>query len=305
MDITIVIPAYNRKALLKHALGSILRSPVKDVPVIVVDNGSTDGTVEFLDSFTATHPTVSYETETTKGACAARNKGLSLVKTTWVYFFDSDDEFDDIPHEWDYTADLIAFPTRQKQENKITTRAYKPVTDPAVHILSGMLNTASMIFRTSWLKEIGGWNTSCPVWNDWELGTRALIAGPKMQWLTGRTYHVLTIHPDSLTGPSFKSRYKLQLQSLLQALNYTGTTDAITAARCRKALLLRTYILSGKLLYEGDKKASAYCRSFIQDNFGKKTDGHMAGWFLEQYTAMGGRGAWKIAVWIITRKNNS
>ena len=161
MDITIVIPVYNRKALLKHTLESIMRSPMAGVPVIVVDNGSTDGTRDMVSAFCQSHPNVTLATEPERSAAAARNKGLSMVTTAWVYFFDSDDEFEDIPHRWDETAQLIAFPTRQKVEGKVSVRAYKPVCDPAVQILSSMLNTISMIFRTSWLKEIGGWNTAC------------------------------------------------------------------------------------------------------------------------------------------------
>lgn len=302
MDITVVIPTFNRKALLKHTLDSIMRSPVAGLPVIVVDNGSTDGTDKFLEEYCAVHPSVTAVSQQERGAAAARNKGLAMVNTTWVYFFDSDDEFEDIPHKWNQSVDMIAFPTRQKIENKISVRAYKPVSDPAVHILNGMLNTLSVIFRTSWLKGIGGWNNTCRIWDDWELGARALMAKPRLQWLTDKPYHTIKIHSDSLTGPSFKSRYKLQLQAIGQAVKDTSATDAHTKARCRKALMLRTYILSGKLLYEGDKKASSECRQYIKETFGKKPDGTFWGLLLEQYTALGLRGAWKIAVWHMTRK---
>ena len=302
MDITIVIPVYNRKALLKHTIDSIMRSPWAAAPIIVVDNGSTDGTDKFLETYCAAHPTVSSCNESVRGAASARNKGLSLVKTGWVYFFDSDDEFEDIPHEWDHSVDMVAFPTRQRVENKVSVRAYKPVSDPAVQILNGMLNTISMIFRTAWLRKIGGWNTSCPVWDDWELGIRALIAQPRLQWITSKTYHTVKVHSDSLTGPSFKSRYKLQLEAIGQAVSDTDLADTHTAERCRKALMLRTFILSGKLLYEGDKKASAQCRAFISEHFGRRPDGAVFGRLLEQYTALGMRGAWQLAVRYMTNK---
>lgn len=304
MDITIVIPTYNRKALLKHTLGSIMQSPVSDARIIVVDNGSTDGTQAFLGEYCATHTTVTTATETERCAAAARNKGLSLVRTAWVYFFDSDDEFEDMPHEWDTSADMVFFPTRQKVEERTTTRVYKPVPDPALHILNGMLSTQSMIFRTSWLKEIGGWNTACKVWDDWELGARALMSSPRIEWITGKTYHTINVHPDSLTGSNFRSRYNLQLEAIGQVNDCIRNAGAQEAARCRKALMLRTYILSGRLLYEGDRKASLQCRQFIQDNLGKETGGRMVGWFLEQYTALGLRGAWRIAVRAVGKNKN-
>ncbi|MBO7114400.1 MAG: glycosyltransferase family 2 protein [Bacteroidaceae bacterium] len=303
MDLTIVIPSYNRKALLRHTLSSIKRSPVAGVPIVVVDNASTDGTAEFLESYCSQNPDIRSVFEPNRNAAAARNRGLSMVSTRWVYFFDSDDEFEDIPHEWDDKAQLIAFPTRQKVEGKVSVRAYKPVSDPAVQILNSMLNTISMIFRTSWLKGIGGWNTDCHIWDDWELGCRALMASPSMQWITGKAYHTIKVHPDSLTGPNFSSRYKPQLDTIRQVLDDIHNTDTPDAARCRKALMLRTYILSGKLLHEGERKGSALCRTFIDESFGARPDGWILGRILEQYTAMGGRGAWRLAIWKMKRKS--
>ena len=301
MDITIVIPVYNRRRLIRHTLESIRRSPMGDVPVIVVDNGSTDGTLELLQEYSAAHPQVSITHEPVRGAATARNKGLSLVTTTWVYFFDSDDEFEDIPHSWSGDSDLIAFPTRQCSEGKTTVRAFRESSDPAVHILNGMLSTQSMIFRTSWLKGIGGWNTACRIWDDWELGIRTLLAKPKIQWITGKAYHTINVHSESLTGPSFKSRYKLQLEAIDQALIDTEQAEASIRTKCRKALMLRTYIISGQLLYEGDRKASAECRQFIIDKFGKNPSGTRLGGFLELYTSFGLRGAWRIALRNITK----
>lgn len=298
MDITIVIPTYNRKALLKHTLATLLRSPSGSVPVIVVDNGSTDDTMSFLQEFTSSHPTVTAVVERESGAAAARNRGLSLVQTRWVYFFDSDDEFEDIPHQWDSTAQLIVFPTRQRVDGKTSVRTYRATANPALHILNSMLNTQCMIFRTEWLKEIGGWNTSCRIWDDWELGVRALLHTPQLQWITDRPYHTARVHSDSLTGPSFKSRYKMQLEAIGEALKETSVArEAHIRHNCIKALMLRTYILSGKLLYEGDKKAAHECHTFISKNFDKQMGGGCIGYLLEQYTAMGGRGAWRIASW--------
>ena len=69
MDITIVIPVYNRKALLKHTIDSIMRSPWAAAPVIVVDNGSTDGTDKFESkSYTAAGQTTPLKIEISEDA---------------------------------------------------------------------------------------------------------------------------------------------------------------------------------------------------------------------------------------------
>ena len=129
------------------------------------------------------------------------------------------------------------------------------------------------------------------------------MASPSMQWITGKAYHTIKVHPDSLTGPNFSSRYKPQLETISQVLNDLRNTDSLTQARCRKALMLRTYILSGKLLHEGERKGSILCRTFIDDSFGARPDGWIMGRILEQYTAMGGRGAWRLAIWKMKRKS--
>lgn len=302
MDITIVIPVLNRKALLRRTLESIKRSPLGTVPVIVADNGSSDGTLEFLSEYVQSNPHVRFVEEPVRSAAAARNRGLSMATTTWVYFFDSDDEFEDIPHSWNQDNDLICFPTRQKRENKIKVRSYIPTADPAVQITNSMLNTISMIFRTSWLKSIGGWNADCKVWDDWELGTRALIAAPKMQWITEKAYHTVNIHTDSITGPSFKSRYKHQLNTISHVINSIQTCAPQVRERCTRAIVYRICILRGKLLYEGDKKAAAECSRFLKEEFNARPTGIVLGKILEFYTSLGGPGAWRLALNDIKKK---
>lgn len=296
MDISVVIPVYNRKALMRHTLECIRRSPVWPVNVIAVDNGSNDGTAEMLAGYAASCPELTVLHEPERNAAAARNLGLSKVRTEWVCFFDSDDEFTGLPESWDREADLIAIPIMQKFNGRTSVRAYKTSADPAVHITNSMLNTPSMIFRTSWLKEIGGWNRECSIWDDWELGARALMASPRLQWIEDRPYHIINIHDNSLTGPSFKSRYRKQLNTLRIVSDEAARCSQPMRDRCLKALMLRTFILAGKLLEEGDSKAAGECRSFISEVFPGKPDGYRMGRILEWYTSIGGRGAWKIAI---------
>lgn len=296
MDVSVVIPVLNRKALMRHTLECIRRSSIWPVRILAVDNGSTDGTLEMLESYAASCPQLTVLQESERNAAAARNLGLSHVSSEWVYFFDSDDEFTELPCHWDTSSDLIAIPVTQKVNGHASVRRYKPVNDPAVHITNSMLNTPSMIFRTSWLKEIGGWNSSCTIWDDWELGARALMASPRMQWIEGKSFHLINVHDDSITGPSFKSRYRKQLDTLKIVSDEAAQCPSPVRDRCLKALLLRTFILSGKLLDEGDRKAAQECHRFISETFPGKPDGYRLGRFLEWFTSMGARGAWQIAL---------
>lgn len=90
MRISVIVPTFNRAALLRRALGSILNqtSPVDEV--IVVNDGSTDNTADVVRSF---GQAVRYVHQANSGVSAARNRGLREVKFEWVAFLDADDEW--------------------------------------------------------------------------------------------------------------------------------------------------------------------------------------------------------------------
>ncbi|MBQ9362140.1 MAG: glycosyltransferase family 2 protein [Bacteroidaceae bacterium] len=294
MDITIVIPVYNRKTYIEKTLESIPDS----YPVILVDNGSIDGSLELCTALAKERANTQVTTEQTPGAAAARNKGLSLCTSKWVYFFDSDDIFTGLPTTWDEENDLICIPTQQKIGEKLQTRAYEPVSTPHTHILNSMLNSVSMIFRTDFLRDMGGWNTQCLIWDDWELGLRCLLKAPKIQWITEKAYHIILIHPDSLTGPDLSSRTERILTVLDIAFNNIYDLQPQNK-RAFASLFYRCYILCGQMQQEGDAHAAQKIRAFIYDKFRVNKQSHQMGKLLEWGAKKGIRGMWKIALWVV------
>ncbi len=89
-DITVVIPTYQREASIARAVMSALGQAPVAPSVIVVDDGSTDGTAEILRGFGDRIRVLSKENA---GVSLARNAGIELVNTPWVAFLDSDDAF--------------------------------------------------------------------------------------------------------------------------------------------------------------------------------------------------------------------
>lgn len=87
--ISVVIPTRNRAKQVKQAVFSVLAQTEKDLEVIVVDDGSTDGTPAALRQIQDAR--LRYVRQEHAGACAARNKGVSLARGTYVAFQDSDD----------------------------------------------------------------------------------------------------------------------------------------------------------------------------------------------------------------------
>lgn len=89
--VSVVIPTYERAEVLPRALESALSQTVRDLEVIVVDDGSTDDTPEVVRS--VGDDRVRYERlDANRGANAARNRGIELGAGRFVSFLDSDDE---------------------------------------------------------------------------------------------------------------------------------------------------------------------------------------------------------------------
>ena len=297
MDITIVIPIYNRKDYIRKTLESI----DEKYPLILVDNGSTDGSFELCSEIVSQRKHTILVTEPKPGAAAARNKGLSMCQTRWVYFFDSDDIFTGLPMSWNVDSDMVFFPTCIDVNGQLRTRGYQVPAAPHVHILNSMLNTQGMIFRTEFLRVLGGWNESCLLWDDWELGLRVLLHHAKADYVTKQPYHVISLHSDSITGDSLSSRADRIITTMGIAFDdiFNSAVEGKERQKAFAALFYRCYILSGKMLMEGNAESSAKIDAFIYDRFRVNRQSHMMGQMLRWATAKGGRGVWRIALRIV------
>ena len=89
-EISVVIPTLNRCFTLQRAIESVLQQALMPCEVIVVDNGSSDGTLDLIKSKS---PTVRILHEKKIGVSAARNRGIKAAQGRWVALLDSDDEW--------------------------------------------------------------------------------------------------------------------------------------------------------------------------------------------------------------------
>ncbi|HEY5469035.1 MAG TPA: glycosyltransferase family A protein [Bacteroidales bacterium] len=92
-EISVVIPTYNRSAILQRAINSIVSQTFKDWELIVVDDCSTDNTFDIVKLFTEDDKRIKYhKLERNSGANAARNLGIKFANADIISFLDSDDE---------------------------------------------------------------------------------------------------------------------------------------------------------------------------------------------------------------------
>lgn len=90
-DISVIVPVFNTEEFLAECLDSILQQPGVDLEVIIVNDGSTDGSVDIIKKYMSQDERIKYFYQSNQGLSVARNTGLKLATGNYVLFVDSDD----------------------------------------------------------------------------------------------------------------------------------------------------------------------------------------------------------------------
>lgn len=90
---SIIITTYNRVALLKRALDSLVVQTETDWEAIIIDDGSTDGTYDQIKPYLDIYPKIRYIKQSNQGTVSAKNAGIVSARGTFITFLDSDDEY--------------------------------------------------------------------------------------------------------------------------------------------------------------------------------------------------------------------
>lgn len=88
MKVSIIIPAYNCEKYIRRCLDSVIEQEGAEKEIIVINDGSTDGTGEILDSY---GDKIVLKTTENRGSSSARNTGIDMISGDYVMFLDSDD----------------------------------------------------------------------------------------------------------------------------------------------------------------------------------------------------------------------
>lgn len=93
--VSLIIPIYNSEAFLEKCLSSAVSQTLGEIEIILVDDGSSDGSFAIIDSFAENDPRIKVFKQQNKGPGAARNLGLRMASGEFVAFMDSDDWIDE------------------------------------------------------------------------------------------------------------------------------------------------------------------------------------------------------------------
>lgn len=101
--ISVIVPLYNKESIIERSLNSVLSQDYNDYELIVVDDGSTDNSVEIIRAIQ--DPRIQLISQENGGPSSARNTGVKHAEGDWIMFLDADDEL--LPGALNHFAKLI------------------------------------------------------------------------------------------------------------------------------------------------------------------------------------------------------
>ncbi len=103
MGISVIIPLFNRENYIGETIDSVLNQSFTDFEIIIVDDGSTDKSIEIVQSFHDSR--IQWITQCNQGVSCARNNGVKIARHDLIAFLDSDDQWEkDFLHWIDYLS---------------------------------------------------------------------------------------------------------------------------------------------------------------------------------------------------------
>ena len=155
--VSIIVPVYNVKDYLEQCLLSVIYQTLLDIEIIVIDDGSNDGSELICDVFGEKDSRITVIHKENQGLSAARNDGLNLAKGDYVMFVDSDDwvepDFCATPYQVakDTNAEIVVFQRTWHSGNEIKCQAPFPKEGivPKNEVLADLWNLVGVV---SWNK---------------------------------------------------------------------------------------------------------------------------------------------------------
>lgn len=223
--VSIIMPVYNSKKFLREAIESALSTSTTEIELIIVDDGSTDGSREIA----ASYQSVRIIKQERSGACKARNVGIKHATGEFVKFLDSDDVLEPtlvskqvaLLHNLDKKFILysdIRFFDNISGEDRVHVVDLNKNGDQLLQLLRSNIQTSAPLHRRASLLEIGGFDERLLKAQEYNLHLRLSMAGYKFLRLPGIVTHVREHDdPNRITNQrvSHEARENAELRSTI------------------------------------------------------------------------------------------
>lgn len=211
LPIAVVIPCYNSKDWIVRTISSVLSQGYPNLRLIVVDDGSTDGSAEKVLAF---GDRVTLLTGPNQGPCHARNKGMRIALkggATHILFLDADDLLEGQMLDGaasvatDTGADIVLSDMHRLDDQGVRHERfiYSDIVRPE-QFFEGWMSArhfapASILWKISFVEKIGGWDESITHADDTDICLRAMFYDPLIMKNDQGAAIYVSINPDSLS----------------------------------------------------------------------------------------------------------
>ncbi len=228
MTLAVVIPLYNAAPWIGRTIRSVLDQNCPGVSVIVVDDGSTDGSLAALAAF---HDQITLEAGPNRGACHARNCGLALAEAQsaeYILFLDADDYLEglmlagSLAEARTHDADMVL--SNMHLEYADGRRMLRPLYQGDVAPEDffrgwmgeqGYVNPSGILWSVGFVRRIGAWNESLARAQDLDITMRAMLFNPKIR----KNEAGAAIHARVNDGSISRNQSERALRSRFQAVS--------------------------------------------------------------------------------------
>jgi glycosyltransferase involved in cell wall biosynthesis len=269
--VSVVIPTYNHATMLQRALATVVEQTYQNWNAIVVNNFSTDNTLEVVAAFN--DPRIQCVNFRNNGVIgASRNEGIALATGKYVAFLDSDDtwfttKLEQCVEILESGSDLVCHAEYWIDENgKSRLVAYGPSEAATHHNLiykGNRISTSATVIRTALLKEVHGFDVAPELISteDYDLWIRLAAKSDKFAFITEPLgeYH----RHDNNVSANIEKHLAAELALLEKHFSANTRFENMIARRRRKAL---AYYGAGRSLHRTRKHFLAlqkYSRSLV------------------------------------------
>jgi hypothetical protein len=282
--ISVVVPVYNREELIGETLESLLRQTEPASEIIVVDDGSVDGTVRRVEEFGSR---VTLLRQENRGPSAARNAGLSVASGHYIQFFDSDDLASSnflsakLKAVLSVGADIAYGPWipawlegSTLRHDGFVRQARAVAGNPVAAFLRGwILFIPNCLIRRDLLLEVGGYPLELMTGEDMLLLFRLLCRARLTH--TPDSLLVVRQHPENqistttdLLDRRIQDELRLCDRVLAEIPEVAGLRGAVKAWQFRRTMAAMRAHMLGLDVHGGKpervKRMTSFCRAFLQ-----------------------------------------
>jgi len=187
--VSVIIPCFNSERFVTETIDSVIAQSYHPIEIILVDDGSKDGTFNVLKSFEERYPEqISVIRNKRKGAPSARNTGIAFSKGQYVLFLDSDDVL--LPKKisiqmnvFDERKDVGAVVSSRQIKDEAMSEVLAELSfgeievDPLNTCINKIIITGNPLYQRAWIESVGCYREDLPCGQDWDFHIRLVKQG--------------------------------------------------------------------------------------------------------------------------------